>query len=676
MMKQRSTLWSSLALLTIVVLAAACGRHDGKGGQPPSAVVGADQEVPHGTTVTLDGSASTDPEGAELSYLWELLSIPAGSTAVLSAPASATPTFVADVDGVYSVGLTVSDGHRRSEPATVTVTAFTGVAVIGDEHNKLAAEIRTLGYRVTSYVGQPHSENPQMSGNVIVWEDRREGVPRIYMRDLTTGEVRAVSTRTTTQRHPSINGDLILWEDFPTNSDSDIYGYRISTGEEFPVHVGPGLQKHPRSEGNQIVYRDDNLPARVRGYNLDTGDTFAIGLNPKEGPFISGDYLVYVDRRSARNDVFGYQISTGNEWAVDESASGDKAHPRIDGNYITWRAPDAGGSYDVWAWDIAGTLGFTVAVGADAQYYPEISGNWIVFIDFAGGDRDIYAYNLNNGTTVPVVEAAGEQLDHAVGPDTVIWIDRNGGGYTVRGKRLSTGEELELESSAYARALTVSGDRATWVAGVDGVSEVHTVASLGDPVTHASTGKRYLDKEVIDYNVVVFGASLTNAYALATFDAADARGAAVLGLGTYEDDMPLCAVLGQDGRFGLSYNSDYGYAPMEIEVDAAQAGHAIFQGLGTPGVVVLENADAAATYDEQSFETDTADPKSPTDWTVLAAMGPAMSYNGSPAIATFTTPAGVRVLLDGSANSDDGYQYWNDDRWTLLRNEVQFLAEE
>jgi Calx-beta domain/K319L-like, PKD domain len=57
---------------------------------PPTAAAGPDQTVDEGTLVTLDGSASSDPEGEALTFNW---TAPAGIT--LSDPTSATPTFTA-----------------------------------------------------------------------------------------------------------------------------------------------------------------------------------------------------------------------------------------------------------------------------------------------------------------------------------------------------------------------------------------------------------------------------------------------------------------------------------------------------------------------------------------------------------------------------------------------------
>jgi len=88
---------------------------------PPVASAGPDQTAFVTQTVTLDGSQSSDVDGALLTYHWTLRSQPPNSHATLSDPLAVKPTFVVDVPGTSGAQLSVHDGHGESAPATVTI---------------------------------------------------------------------------------------------------------------------------------------------------------------------------------------------------------------------------------------------------------------------------------------------------------------------------------------------------------------------------------------------------------------------------------------------------------------------------------------------------------------------------------------------------------------------------
>jgi len=96
----------------------------------PAADAGPDQlGVPVGSTVTLDGSGSTDPDGHALTYTWSLISRPSGSLAQLSETGAVEPSLVADVADDYVAQLVVHDGFTSSAPDTVRIQAVAPVIV-------------------------------------------------------------------------------------------------------------------------------------------------------------------------------------------------------------------------------------------------------------------------------------------------------------------------------------------------------------------------------------------------------------------------------------------------------------------------------------------------------------------------------------------------------------------
>jgi hypothetical protein len=93
----------------------------------PVANAGVNQTVtrtgnPATVTVTLTGAGSTDANGDTLTYLWALTTRPTSSTASLSSTTVVSPTFVADIAGIYVATLIVNDGKVSSTVATVAIT--------------------------------------------------------------------------------------------------------------------------------------------------------------------------------------------------------------------------------------------------------------------------------------------------------------------------------------------------------------------------------------------------------------------------------------------------------------------------------------------------------------------------------------------------------------------------
>jgi len=89
----------------------------------PVADAGDDVTVEAGSVVNLDGSESYDPDDDYITYYWEILSLPAGSTASLINEDRENPQIYVDLEGDYELVLTVSDGALESED-TVIVEVF------------------------------------------------------------------------------------------------------------------------------------------------------------------------------------------------------------------------------------------------------------------------------------------------------------------------------------------------------------------------------------------------------------------------------------------------------------------------------------------------------------------------------------------------------------------------
>lgn len=123
----KKVFFSNLLMLLFTLLIISCEDDESVNppdeNNPPVAIAGDDVTVSTGSTVTLDGSNSTDPDGDELSYQWSIASAPAGSTATITNATEVIATFVPDVPGSYTLRLTVDDGNNATHSDDVVIIA-------------------------------------------------------------------------------------------------------------------------------------------------------------------------------------------------------------------------------------------------------------------------------------------------------------------------------------------------------------------------------------------------------------------------------------------------------------------------------------------------------------------------------------------------------------------------
>lgn len=98
------------------------------------AMAGHDQYVPIGMSVPLDGSGSWSLAGSFV-YQWKLISAPVGSKAIVENDSADNATVIPDVDGRYTVELTISDDARQDKDTLVIFTA------LGDPNGRASAGV-------------------------------------------------------------------------------------------------------------------------------------------------------------------------------------------------------------------------------------------------------------------------------------------------------------------------------------------------------------------------------------------------------------------------------------------------------------------------------------------------------------------------------------------------------
>lgn len=190
----------------------------------PTANAGSDQVANAGSTVTLDGSGSSDTNGTIASYAWTQT---AGTAVTLAPPGNATTTFVAPDSGTLTFQLTVTDNGGASHSDTVTVTV-NGIPVANAGPNRTVA----AGAAV-SLAGSATDD-----GTLVSYEWTQTGGPPVPLDDANaaTASFLAPSTPALLTFQLTVTDDLGA-----THSDS------VSVNVIIPSDTAPVIGRHPNN---------------------------------------------------------------------------------------------------------------------------------------------------------------------------------------------------------------------------------------------------------------------------------------------------------------------------------------------------------------------------------------------------------------------------------------------
>jgi hypothetical protein len=151
--------------------------------QNPIANAGADQTVNEGDSVTLDGTASSDPDGSVQSYLWTQTS---GSTTVeLDDDTSSTPSFTAPAVGPTGDTLTFELTVTDNDGATGTDTVDINIGNVNQPPTANAGEDQTVD-EGTSGVQLDGSGSTDSDGNIASYQWEQTGGPSVTLNDAGT----------------------------------------------------------------------------------------------------------------------------------------------------------------------------------------------------------------------------------------------------------------------------------------------------------------------------------------------------------------------------------------------------------------------------------------------------------------------------------------------------------
>jgi len=233
----------------------------------------------------------------------------------------------------------------------------------------------------------------------------------IFLYDLSTGEERQLTTDPSAQINPRIWNNYIVWMDNASDAIKEypshwqIVLYNIASGEQKTISSGSGGHTSPDIDAGNVVWEDGrnvinrvnragtNVPENntdIYLYRIESGETIPIATEKyKEGqPQVSGNLVTWVAfDGSYKGNVFVYDIDTGKTLQLTD-LNVDQNTPVINGHFVAWMDERNGSSThdvglgphdsDIYLADLK--KGTEVRITGDGpQIGPLISDRWIVY---------------------------------------------------------------------------------------------------------------------------------------------------------------------------------------------------------------------------------------------------------------------------------------------------------
>ena len=189
--------------------------------------------------------------------------------------------------------------------------------------------------------------DPDINGDRITWTDFRHINPdgsqnaEIYLYDVTAGTSHRLTQNPFDQRQGAISGDLVVWEDV-RDGQTELYLFDLVSQTERRVTNHPAHQFRPAIFGTRIVWQDTRHgPGEIYScvYNSATGacpeERITTDPNVQENPRIAGDWIVWEDLRHGNGDLSRSHIPTRTERRVT-TGPGSQFQPALSGDWLVW----------------------------------------------------------------------------------------------------------------------------------------------------------------------------------------------------------------------------------------------------------------------------------------------------------------------------------------------------
>ena len=527
------------ALIASLLLFSACGEDEDPEpvGNPPVANAGVDLDAKVNSSVTLDGTASSDPDGA-ITYSWALTTRPDGSSASINGGTQATATFTPDVEGTYVATLTVTDtdGNNATDATTITVTEAVGnppVAVIVDKNRDPISEDRNNNaVTVTSPYDLDGSRSSDPDGDALTYAWTIAGKPSGSSAATITGNDKDKAVFT-----PDVVGNYVIRLTVSDPGGNTNAAEVTLVANESAVLINSNITADRTLED---IFSDPSQP----DYRVTQNIVASAVLTVKPGVVIEFDENTYLTVASGGGALIADGEATNK---ITFTTSNIAGNIRWGGLYFTSQdsrnvldnviVAYAGASKSRYAnlVNVAANVGLTE--GAKVKITnSEISqgGGYGVFVRF-GELLEFSGNNINNNalsgiglpiTVAGVLDAATTFADNTVGAvevfgstivENITLVDLSGDAYYYVSGSLTANADLTIEAGTELRMeedafITITDEGVFIVNGTEANRVVFTALNEDNPwggIKLTSTSSR----NKIDYATITQAGSQTTRYA-------------------------------------------------------------------------------------------------------------------------------------------------------------------
>lgn len=338
------------------------------------------------------------------------------------------------VASVFCGAVSAADPNSSINNSTTSVNNSNSTINTGNSSN--ISNIGTSGpYTVTEVpvTTIPRDQkNPGIYGDIVVWQDNRNGDYDIYMKNLTTGAETVLCNATGDQTHPQIYENIVVWDDIRYGSYFNIHMLDLNTGIETRISPSTHSQAEPEIYNDIIVWMQwDYSDANIYMYNISSGVTSAVCTAPGEQwrPKIYENKVVWFDLRNGNYNIYMKDIVSGIETPVC-THSAIESDPRIYQDTVIFR-DNRNGNWDIYMYNISSGIETRFTSTPSNQVDSAIYRTNVVYTDDVNGNIGLYMKDISTGNITPVCNASGGRGAIRFYNNQIIWDDCRNGNYDI-----------------------------------------------------------------------------------------------------------------------------------------------------------------------------------------------------------------------------------------------------